>query len=100
MTSYVDHEVARALALGRPHNPVGLLAQVVLQTRQGAWREAPVSHATNSSVAGWVHAEEQVLGGVARRVARIQAAGERGVGLHRPTRTPRDRRDVGVAGRS
>ena len=98
MTGHVDHEVARAVMLGSPDDPVGSFAQVVLEAGQGARGEAPVSHPANSGVPGRVHAEQEVLGGFARGIGLIQPANEGGVGLHGPPETPGHRRDVGVAG--
>ena len=98
MTRHVDHEVPRALPLGRPHDPVGLFAQVVLEASEGTRREASVSHTANPGVPGRVHAKEEILGRFAGRIGRVQPASEGRFGLHRPPRTPRDRSDIGVAG--
>ena len=98
MAGDVEHEVARALSLGRPDDPVRPFAQLVLEPGQGARGEAPVSHPAHPGVPGRVHAEQEVLGGLARGIGLVQPAHEGRVGLHRPLESPGDRRHVGVAG--
>ena len=98
MTGDVDHEVARSLALGRPDDPLSSFAQLVLEACQGARREAAVSHPAYPGMAGWVHAQQEVLGGFARGVGLVEPADEGGIALHRPPRTPVDRRHISVTG--
>ncbi len=98
MTGDVDHEVARAVALGSPDDPVRSFIKVVLEAGQGAGREAPVSHPANSGVPGRVHTEQEVLGGFTGGIGLIQPANKGRFGLDGPPRTPGHRGDVGVAG--